>query len=164
MSLLVGQPDDSSIPKPVPSPGLIPLESPADEKLSPAEDRKRAPATHWDLVKSNIVVIGTLCAIVLGFITFGDRVVSRAESKTAEGVKATNEALKQHIEDSRILHTEIRDGVRELTGEMKEFRNDAKALYRAMPAKRRQSRLEVDVVEPDELEFKGMPTRRDGGR
>ena len=131
------------------------------------EDKKRSPASHWDGVKSNVAIIGTLCAVVLGFIAFGDRVVARAESRTAEGMTSTNKALNQHIEDSRVLHGEIRDAVHELVGEQKEFRADMKALYRAIPSRRMQSRLEVDVVEPEELEFRvpvGPVRARDGGR
>lgn len=178
------------IPPPIPSPaapgsGADPSKPSTGEFAAlqveaKKEDVRRSPVTHWDLVKSNIAVIGTLVAIVLGFIAFGDRVVARAESKTtdavATGVKVTNEkvsltneALTRHIDDSRIVHAEIRDAVHELTVEVKEFRKDARAIYRAMPAKHMQSRLEVDVIEPEELEFRvplvAGPTRsRDGGR
>lgn len=129
-----------------------------------AEAKRHAPASRWDLVKSNIAVIGTLCAIVLGFIAFGDRVVARAESKSVEGAQVTSEALKRHVEDSRVVHTEIRDAVRELVVEQKEFRKDMKALYQAMPAKRAQSRLEVEVSEPDEGMVRAPGPPFDGGR
>lgn len=123
------------------------------------EDAKRAPASHWDLVKSTVAILGTLAGIVLGFVTFGDRVVARAEGKTANGVKATNEVLTQHIEDSREVHAEIKDALKGLGAEQREFRADVKALYRAMPSKRPQSRLELDVREPPQEDLDAIGLR-----
>lgn len=163
-------------PPPVPSPGA-PGPNNGTDKLSTGEfvalqaealreDKKRSPASHWDVVKSNTAILGTLCAIVLGFIAFGDRVVARAESKTADGMKETKAVLKQHVDDSRVVHSELLDATHEMRDELKESRADMKALYRAMPSRRSQRRLEVDVIEPEELEFRvpAGPVQRDGGR
>lgn len=124
------------------------------------EDAKRTPASHWDLVKSTVAILGTLAGIVLGFVTFGDRVVARAEGKTADGVKVVKDDLREHIADEAKHHEEVKSVFKDFAVEMREQRADIKALYRAMPGRRMQARLENDVVEPREEEVRrlGIPT------
>lgn len=167
-----------NIPPPIPSPEA-PGTNGHDDRPSTGEyaklqveakkeDAKRAPASHWDLVKSTVAIIGTLAGIVLGFVAFGDRVVSRAEGKTTDGVKVVKDDLRAHIEEEARHHAEVKEGFKEFRNEvlveMKEQRADMKALYRAMPARRSQSRLELDVEEPSIERLKELGLARDGGR
>ena len=171
-------PPPSGPPPPIPSPEA-PGTNGADPKLSTGEfatlqveakreDKeraKKAPASHWDLVKSTVAIMASLAAIAFGFITFGDRVVGRAEGKTAEGVKTVKDDLNRHIEDEKVHHEEVADAIREFKDEVKEQRRDMKALYFALPSRRPQSRLEYDVVEPDDATVRALGAKKpDAGR
>ena len=161
------------IPPPIPSPAA-PGTNGSNEKLDTGEfaklqveakkeDKKRSPASHWDLVKSTVAIIGTLAGIVLGFVAFGDRVVARSEAKTVELVKSQKDTFIQHIVDSKVVHDELKDVLKDVRVEQKETRSDVKALYRAMPGRRVQARLENDVEEPSEHDVHSLgiaePTR-----
>lgn len=130
------------------------------------ERQKKAPASHWDLVKSTVAILGTLAGIVLGFVAFGDRIVARAEGKTSDGMKVVKDDLRDHIAEEARHHIEVQEAFKEFRSEvlveMKEQRADMKALYRAMPARRSQSRLELDVEEPSIERLKEL--RIDAGR
>ena len=131
--------------------------SPAPPKTPPArEAKRREPASHWDLIKSTMTIIGTLAGIVLGFIAFGDRVVARAEGKTNDGVKGVKDSLSEHISAESKYHATLNEVLQEVRTELKEQRSDIKAVYRAMPYRRMQMRLEPDVEDPPEDRVRGL--------
>lgn len=163
-----------NIPPPIPSPGA-PGSNGHDDRPDTGEyaklqveakkeDARRSPASHWDLVKSTVAILGTLAAIVLGFVAFGDRIVTRAEGKTADGMKVVQGNLEAHVTDEARFRAEVKEVFKEFRTELKEQRADTKALYYAMPARRMQPRLERDIEEPDLDRLRELGLARDAGR
>lgn len=160
-----------NIPPPIPTP-TAPGANGADDKISTGEfaalhveaqkeDKERTrtkPATHWDLVKTQVAVVAGVLGIVTFLVTQRDSIVSKAESKTRE-------LVEEHVKAEKESHAGLKKEMSGLAEHQVAFEtryaDDQRALYQAIIYRRPQPRFEREVEEPGPAERRALGI--DGG-